>query len=602
MCLSDPVPEVRANCGRVLGILALAVGESVPSMQTLSADLLGTIMGPFATSVDRSGAAQALAEILAAKGCVSTSEIILKQVIAALGSTKGYTREGCIMLLGFLPSSFELQGGLQELYETCLKECVGPSILLLADENEAVRDLRGTSCHQIISRVARIDRIALFDILLETMSDSKWRCRLGCLQLLQEYLSKFARVESDFAMGIFACPSIEELKEGGIDDRRIEMVMSKCFLYRFDKNSSAIRHLALTIWKGLAPHPLRALASILAVFLHDCCTSLVKDAEATEMVNGALGYLLCKVGDRIISQFLERLSDLFQDDFKVQVLLIATKAASSIGTDAFPTLSSEIMEHSKVKLVEIANEGLFNPDQYIRLQACKLFESVANMVNRTNSKSVVDVVIGPMLDELLEDSVVDPLTMDALAALLHMNDHVEVGQLVFERLHSAWLSLNDGEHGNALCFITSRFFEEMRAEGARRSVPILKDICHHKLDASAKDTAFKSILASLEADYDSPYQVSLSQLLEGLYSEGSVTECFYLIRMYCAVENADLSRFYSVWPARVFSSIEKYEEACQCAAALLETLSAENYVEVSEGILLGYERHYLFQPNQIKAC
>lgn len=582
-CLSDPVPEVRANCGKVLGILVEITNEDTTAMKTLVPDLLTMVSGPFATSVDRAGAAQALAEIFAARGPSEISDILGSQILESLSSDKGYVREGYAMLVGYLPSAFDVRGSLPELYGEGLQDVLAPVISLLADDVEAVREAATNSCHQIISRVSRIDRIAIFDVLMETLSDQRWRCRLGCLQLFQEFLSKFSSEESDAAMGIFATPSYEELIEGGIDADRINNLMAKAFLYRFDGNSSAIRHLSLTIWKGLASHPLRALSCILSLLLRECCVLLSKDTSHNEMVAKAMEDVLTKIGDRVIIAVLESLKALFEEGFEASCIFIASQSAHQFGSPSFPSITCAVSERVMTLFAELINSGLLSASETTRRQTCTLFKRVCDSNTRMMPQaSVAEAIVGPMVEELTTDEVIDPVTLSAIVSLLKVDEEGNVLGLAQRHLFESWRNLTSPKQGETLCSITESIFDCLGARGAHISVQMLQVIVsslyYSSINGEMITRTVRSLLSALEADADSPYQVSLSQLLENLYSEGRSTECFRIISIYCSVENAELSRFYNVWPLRICENIVENELARCAIASIIETVSPEHMV------------------------
>lgn len=596
-CLSDPVPEVRAHCGKVLGILIKTVGEKDKAMKGLATDLFSIIGGPFATSVDRAGAAQALAEILAARGSAAITSLLSGEIVENLNSPKPTIREGYVMLVGFLPAAFDAQQKLAELYEAGMRGIIGHTLGLLSDENEGVREAANKTCHSIIARFARIDHLAIFDVLVETLSDSRWRCRLGCLQLFQEFLSKFANAESDPSMEIFAMPTGDELKEGGIDEDRLRLLMCKAFVYRFDMNSSAIRHHALSIWKGLASHPLRAISAILPIFMEEC-SALIQDEpneeESREIVYKALEDMICKIGDRLLASILDRAYELLEET-PVGALYIVTVSARLLDSDRFPGMNNSLLNAVVPKYINLVSSGLCAAEMATRSQACQLFAALVDSTSRLSVGDVVGQVVEPMLEELLTDVAIDPITLNGLVDLLAADQTGQVFAVTFSKLDAVWKgdSLNDPELASTVCKVITAVFDAVGAEAAAKSVPSLKAIfsssSYETLPQNEFDSMSRSILAALEADEDSPYQVSLSQLLETLYGENRVS-AYRLIRIYTTVNDADFSRFYDIWTQRLLEDIEISEEAVVALKGLLETVSAEGMHALADAVNSGIGR------------
>lgn len=587
-CLSDPVPEVRANCGKVLGILVRVVGESTPAMSSLALDLMNIIGGITATSVDRAGAAQALAEILAARGPEDTGTLIEEKISSSLMSSKPAVREGFIMLVGYLPASFDAYGQLPELYEFGMCRIISVSLGLMADENEAVRDAATKACHNVIARFARIDHLVIFDILVETLSDPKWRCRLGCLQLFQEFLSKFSSAESDSSMGIFSLPTFQELIEGGIDDDRIKLLMSKAFLYRFDNSSSSIRHLALSIWKGLAPHPLRAITLILSTLMEECI-QLGATEEGRDVASKALEDVLFKLGDRLLMPILDCASELYNhsDANQEGALYVVAVAADLLGSPSFPPVNSNLMDTFISKFILMIQDGLCSPRLTVRKEATSLFKNLVQSCQRLNLSGTIESILDPMLEELLTDPVTDPVTLEGLVSLLESNE--SVFSVAINSVLGAWPKLTDLDSATSVCKVVAAIFGTASCKGSSQAVPMLRVILYSniiaEIDIKNADEALQTILASIEADGDSPYQISLAQLLETLYSENANTHptAYRLIRIYCSIEGADLRRFYDVWPKRLLQDIGEVE-ARNTLSALLNCVRGSEFLDLAENI------------------
>lgn len=606
-CLSDPVPEVRANCGKVLGILVRTVGEKTPMMASLADRLLDIVGSTVATSVDRAGAAQALAEIMAARGPTNCGPLISRTIMPALSNPRSGVREGFVMLVGFLPPAFDAYNTLAEFYMVGdMRKLIGSSLGLLADDSEAVREAANKACHTVIASVARIDHVAIFDLLMDNLSDSRWRCRLGCLQLFQEFLSKFSAGESDAVMGIYSMPTTQELAEGGIDEERVRLLMSKAFLFRFDLSSSAIRHLALTIWKGLASHPLRAITMILPSLLEECIDLVDGIQDGKEVVYKALEDILFKLGDRLLVPLLQQAKDQIakinddesesEDEDLAAVVFISAVAAKLLGAASFPDVSGSFLENSISLFIDILQEALSSPDESVRGQATRLFSYLIESGNRLNQRDLVNRIVDPILEELVSDPTVDPITLDGLLALLEADETVL--QVTIERIltavkdnHSDCENEESLELLGAICEVTAAVFETVSAEGASRAVPVLRALLRfgrlQKLDEAIRDRVLIALLAAIEADEDSPYQVSLSQLFETLYGESStIALAFLLIRLYCRIEDASLGRFYDIWPDRILRHLntDSLEEAKLCMMTLLETVSAEHLLTLTESL------------------
>lgn len=611
-CLSDPVPEVRAHCGKVLGILVAAVGERPAVMATLVPQLLGLVFGGEASSVDRAGAAQALAEILAARGPVKASELLEETILERFNDQRAFVREGAVLLVGYLAPAFDAHNTLAELYSGTLRSLITATLTLLADENEAVREAASEAAHSAIARCTRIDHVAIFDILLSTLSTAKWRCRLGCLKLFQEYLGKFSSASAeaegegegeDVGTGtgnLPTMPTTDELIQGGIDERRIRSLMSKAFLYRFDGHSSAIRHHALSIWKALASHPLRALIQILPDLLEDCCVHVQRDdEEGRQVVHRAIEDMMGKLGDRLLPTLLDQAARLIaeQPDSAERHLFVLAVTARLLGAGSFPGITTPLLDLCIPKFIALLQTGLVLADEASRLQAGRLFVHLRVSCETLGVGSLISDLVGPLLDELVTDPVVDPVTLDALLVLLRADESGTVLHFAMHHILEAWTKAtidrvpdhsNQMEHASTLSIVTQRILQTALAACASQTVPLLRAIIQSPLFPVLSREAFDETcirsLAALEADDDSPHQISLSQFLEALHASNK-QRClaFAIVRNYCAVPGADLVRFYDIWPKRLIASLspttttEEDEDGCREEArktlmALLSTV------------------------------
>ncbi len=102
--LVDPVPEVRSTCAKALGAMVRGMGddglsELLPWLQSM---LVSEV-----SSVDRSGAAQGLSEVLLARG-VEYLRQLMPQFIATCQDMNNPTnvRDGYLMLFVYLPVTF----------------------------------------------------------------------------------------------------------------------------------------------------------------------------------------------------------------------------------------------------------------------------------------------------------------------------------------------------------------------------------------------------------------------------------------------------------------------------------------------------------------
>jgi HEAT repeat protein len=138
--LIDPLPEVRGAAAKALGSLTKGMsGLQTSSAVDITPWLLETMTSE-SSSVERSGAAQGLAEIVAVRGGTYLEEI-LPDIFAGCDSKSAATREGSITLFKYLPHC--MTDEFQKILPQVLPRVLGG----LADESEGVRG--GLLCSRI---------------------------------------------------------------------------------------------------------------------------------------------------------------------------------------------------------------------------------------------------------------------------------------------------------------------------------------------------------------------------------------------------------------------------------------------------------------------
>ena len=167
--LLDAAPEVRTVSARALGVIVRGMGEDHFSellpwlMQTLTTD---------ASSVDRSGAAQGLAEVVGGLG-VGKLNTLMPEIIhtAERSDIAAHVKDGYIMLFIYLPIVFGND------FVPYIQQIITPILKALADESEYVRDTALQAGQRIVNQYADTC-ISLFLPELERgLFDDNWRIR-----------------------------------------------------------------------------------------------------------------------------------------------------------------------------------------------------------------------------------------------------------------------------------------------------------------------------------------------------------------------------------------------------------------------------------------
>jgi len=103
--LVDPVPEVRSVCAKALGAMVRGMGDE--GLAELLPWLLATLQSE-SSSVDRSGAAQGLSEVLVAQGVDHLHQLMPQFIDSSQDpGNPTHVRDGYLMLFVYLPVAFK---------------------------------------------------------------------------------------------------------------------------------------------------------------------------------------------------------------------------------------------------------------------------------------------------------------------------------------------------------------------------------------------------------------------------------------------------------------------------------------------------------------
>ncbi|KAK9857624.1 hypothetical protein WJX84_011127, partial [Apatococcus fuscideae] len=297
--LIDPLPEVRATAAKALGSLLRGVGDQLFS--DLMPWLLTTLKSEGA-AVERSGAAQGLAEVLAVMGA-SHLATLLPDMLANTASKNVFVREGHLTLFKFLPLA------MPEVFQEHLSRCLPAILGGLADEAEGVREAALAAGRTLVELYAETALPLLLPAVEDGIVNANWRIRQSSAELLGDLLFKVAgisgkvRIEGEDEEGIYTEAQGKAIIEALGLDRRNE-VLARVYMGRSDVAYS-VRNAALHVWKTLVTNTPKTLAELLPELMSQTITSLADPGEDRQQTAGrCLGELVRKMGERVLSQIV----------------------------------------------------------------------------------------------------------------------------------------------------------------------------------------------------------------------------------------------------------------------------------------------------------
>lgn len=397
VAIVDPVPTTRATASKAMGSLIEKLGEDalpdlIPGlMQTLKSD---TGAG------DRLGSAQALSEVLAGLG-TSRLEETLPTILQNAASSKASVREGFMSLFIFLPVCFG------NSFASYLNRIIPPILAGLADEIESIRETSLRAGRLLVKNFATKSIDLLLPELERGLADDSYRIRLSSVELVGDLLFNLT--------GISANTEQDEVEEGAqeagasllevLGEEKRNKVLSSLYICRCD-TSGMVRTAAVNVWKALVASP-RTLKDLIPTLTQLIIRRLGSSNMEQKVIAGnALGELIRKAGDGVLSTLLPTLEEGLQtsnDTDAKQGICIALRELIS-------SASVEALEDHEKTLIAVVRIALIDSDEEVREAAAEAFDSLQQMFG----KRAVDQVLPHLLSLLRTEGEAE----NALSALL----------------------------------------------------------------------------------------------------------------------------------------------------------------------------------------
>uniref|UniRef100_A0A8C4T4N2 GCN1 activator of EIF2AK4 n=1 Tax=Erpetoichthys calabaricus TaxID=27687 RepID=A0A8C4T4N2_ERPCA len=400
--LLDPVPEVRTVSAKALGAMVKGMGESCFE------DLLPWLMETLASeqsSVDRSGAAQGLAEVLAGLG-VEKLDKLMPDIVATASKVDiaSHVRDGYIMMFIYLPVTF---GDKFTPYVGPIIPCI---LKALADENEYVRDTALRAGQRIISMYAETAIALLLPELEQGLFDDMWRIRFSSVQLLGDLLFHISGVTGKMTTETaseddnFGTAQSNKAIIHALGHERRNRVLAGLYMGRSD-TQLVVRQASLHVWKIVVantPRTLReilpTLFSLLLGFLASTC------ADKRTIAARTLGDLVRKLGEKILPEIIPILEEGLRSDKSDErqgVCIGLSEIMKSTSKDAVLVFSES--------LVPTVRKALCDPLEEVREAAAKTFEQLHSTIGHQALDDILPTLLQQLDDEETAEFALDGL-------------------------------------------------------------------------------------------------------------------------------------------------------------------------------------------------
>ncbi|CAL8076855.1 unnamed protein product [Calicophoron daubneyi] len=302
-CLLDAVPEVRSVAAAALGALVRGMGEQC--FKELLPWLIETLTSE-SSSVDRSGAAQGMAEVLGAMGIDRLRAILpdLIQTASTDAKIQPHVRDGYLMLFIYLPAVFQ----------DSFSEFIGPIIPMilrsLSDETEFLRETALRAGQQIVHLFAETSIELILPELERGMGDNNWRIRHSSVQLVGDLLYQVSGLSGKGTTktqnedDTFGTTEAQERLRVVLGEERHNRVLARLHMARSDP-TLIVRQAAVHVWKIVVANTSRTLREIMPVLIKLLLDTLgSSNREQQQLSARALGDVVKKLGERILPEII----------------------------------------------------------------------------------------------------------------------------------------------------------------------------------------------------------------------------------------------------------------------------------------------------------
>eukprot|EP00698_Gefionella_okellyi_P016583 TRINITY_DN4753_c0_g1_i1.p1 TRINITY_DN4753_c0_g1~~TRINITY_DN4753_c0_g1_i1.p1 ORF type:complete len:2587 (+),score=586.43 TRINITY_DN4753_c0_g1_i1:38-7798(+) len=419
--LLDPIPEVRSVAAKAFGSLVGGLGEDY--FPDLVSWLMATLRSDQST-VERSGAAQGLSEVLANVD-ISRFEGLVGELVAGSSSRDPFVREGVLGLFVYLPHA------LGDAFQPFIAPLLNGIISGLADESDAVRETALKASRMLIACYALSALPLLLPALQNAVFHDNWRIRQSAVQLLGELLYRIANDRKSARSDEVELPTI------GTDtqmravmqvlgaDRRAE-VLAALYLVRLDV-SAPVRAVALQVWKSLVVNTPRTLREILPQLVDRIIDSLASgSADRQDVASRTLGEVVKKLGDRVLPDILPQLKRGLSASSPNQRRGVALGIAEAIDAAGKQLISNYLDE-----VIPAVRFALCDPNADVREAASQAFA----MLHRHAGSKAIDDIVPDLLDKLSRHYQGDDMpeggsALEGLKQILSVRSHVVLPYLI----------------------------------------------------------------------------------------------------------------------------------------------------------------------------
>ncbi|CAH1802155.1 unnamed protein product [Owenia fusiformis] len=521
--LLDPVPEVRTVSSRALGAMVKGMGET--SFEELLPWLMLTLTSE-QSSVDRSGAAQGLSEVVGGLGLEKLDKLMpdIVQTAERLNIAP-HVRDGYIMMYIYLPNVFK------DAFIPYIGQIIPSILIALADECEFVRDTALRAGQRIVNMYADTAIVTLLPELEKGLFDDNWRIRSSSVQLLGDLLYKISGVSGK--MTTTSAHEDDNFGTEGSQQTIVRVLGLECrnrvlaglYMGRSD-TALLVRQSALHVWKVIVsntPKTLREILSTLFQLLLGCLASTSYDKR--QVAARTLGDIVRKLGERVLPEIipiLERGLESEESDQRQGVCIGLTEIMTSTSREHVLAFADS--------LVPTVRKALCDPLAEVREAAADTFDHLHGNIG----VRALDEILPDLLEKLGEDEEGEH-ALDGLKQVMAVKSRVVlpymVPQLTREPVNTRALSYLSAVAGEELNRHLGKILPAlMKSLSSKFGTPDEQEelqYCENVVLSVSSDAGLRYVMDELLAATNTSNMLMCASAVTILYSYTSKTKADY---------------------------------------------------------------------------
>ena len=420
--LLDQIPEVRTLAAKALGSLYSGIRQYDESSGSLLDELCAVLEGD-TNSVQRSGAAQGLAQVLVVEG-MDRTRAIMPKLYAGTDSDKAVVREGYYNLFQAMPDAFVDEPDFADL----LPDIFPVIVKGLADEQGLVREAALAAGISLVLQYASTQTELLLPALEEGLLAEDWRIRLSSVQLIGVLLLRLAGLSGKYLMGVntqldededsaakeattVTKPEEEADIVNSLGIERRDRVFALMYMLRSD-TVNAVREMGWRVWKGCVVSTPRMLNTVLPTLMSRIISDLASSSgERQHAAQAALGELVGKLGESVLAQIVPILQTRLDSDDA------HTRQGVCLGMSEVLKVArkSDINQYMS-DLIPAIRDALCDESTIVRAAAGRAFMTLYKQLQRRAIDEILPALI-EQLDES-EDDQQAALTLGGLREVI----------------------------------------------------------------------------------------------------------------------------------------------------------------------------------------